>query len=161
MSPVERIARILSRIMDQFTLEKRDKTLPALYDAALDDREISSTWELDRACFERGLLEFARQALQRNPKIIRREQTRAQRLLDLNVPYNQQKIILELNMDNARCPLRKNAYIDLYGPKRGSWQEIASAAEAYDPQIKAMQRVRNLLLRLAQLVRNEDERKQR
>ena len=69
-----------------------------------------------------------------------------------NTPHDQRTIIMKLGLDNVRCPLRDGVYVDLYGPNQATPEEIRSAADAYNPQIRALQSARTLLLRLAKLI---------
>jgi hypothetical protein len=158
LRPEERLTWIISRIIEEFKIEGKTREAPEIFEVALVRPEISRDSAICTACFERGLYEFVRKTVQKDPKIIRRERTREERLAELNVPYVQRQVILKLGMDNVRCPLRKGAYIDLYGPERGTADEILSAAQAYDPSIKALQHKRALLMRLWRLVRQEERR---
>jgi hypothetical protein len=149
---IERLKTRLAELIEVMAVNGEEREAPILYQIALSDPVIIHDSDIVQSCFKRGLYEICRLVSQEDTKVAKKEQTLAERLAYFNVPHEQRKIILQLGISNVRCPLRNNIYIDLYGPKQASAEEIRSAAQAYDPQIKALQRNRRLLFALATLL---------
>jgi hypothetical protein len=152
----ERLKHWLADIIEE--QDDGERTAPLVRNVALDraPTEILDE-EIVQVCVEFTIYQFTVLIIKQNGEIIKRQKTREARLAELNVPHAQRKVIISLGMDNARCPIKENQYIDLYGPNRGTSAEIQSAADAYVGPIKSLQRKRALLERLARLVREEED----
>jgi hypothetical protein len=150
--PGEKLSHRIADIIKSMVESGEPRELPVLFDKASTDYYITSDVDIVQYCFNRGLFEICRGVNQKDIKITKRQRTREERLAELNVPHEMRPLILRLGMDNVRCPLRHNEYVDLYGPKQASAEELRSAAQAYDPQIKSLQSARTLLFKLAKLV---------
>jgi hypothetical protein len=152
----ERLILFLTRIIEEYGPD--DRKAPIIRNQAIDRGREIIDMEVLNFCYEFTVYQLILFLIKRNAEIVRREKSREQRMIELNVPHNQRVLILKLGMDNARCPLRQNAYVDLYGPNQGSSIEIFSAAHAYDQPVKDLVAKRALLVRLGRLIEEQEKR---